>query len=298
MKPTVTVVSLADDKSSGDNDEPGGPKKRGRPSTSRVPGGAQSTKRTCRSPAMRTRKTINDISKAAGHGAKRLVSTTAQGVYHRPFSGLRVPQGSVGALEPEQPSWVVGREVVETRRDTGSAGPQQIVLQENAEDEEELHEVPGHLTERERLMLQMTQAEKEHGAVRVIKCKLCPDARPFGTWVTFVRHCKSCEEHPSELEYCPTCGDYFGRTDSIDRHKKKRYQAACLGTKQYEAEEKKKRFERHLNAFNERLTDRLKNGKEFKSSFSKVMTKKLSNTSKKISKTDIPLEDDSWAEGL
>jgi hypothetical protein len=297
MKPTAIIASPADDKNSGD-DKPGGPKKRSKPSASRVPGGAQSIVRTCRSPAVRTHEMINDISKAAGHGAERLASTTARGLYHRPLPGLRVPQGSVGALEPEQPPWVVGREVVETRRDTGSTEPQQMVLQENAEDEEELHEVPGHLTERERLMLQMSQAEKERGVVRVIKCKLCPEARPFGTWVTFVRHCRSCEKHPSELEYCPTCGDYFGRSDSRKRHSEKRYQAACLGTKQYDAEQKKKRVERFLNAFNGRLTDRLKNGREFKSSFSNVMTKKLMNTSKKISKTEILLEDDSWADGL
>jgi hypothetical protein len=297
MKPTVMVVSPADDKNS-DDDEPGGPKKRGRPSSTRVPGGAASMKRTHRPSGTRTQTKANGISKAAGHGAERLVSTTAQGVYHRPMSGLRVPQGSVGALEPEKPSWIVGREVVETQRETGSAGPQQIVFQENAEDEEELHEVPGHLTERQRLMLEMTQAEKDRGAVRVIKCKLCPEARPFGTWVIFVRHCNSCERHPSELGYCPTCGDYFGRLDSRKRHNEKRYQAACLGTKQFEAEQRKERVERFLKAFNDRLTERLKNGLDFKSIFSDVMTKKLSNTSKKISKTEILLEDDSWANGL
>ena len=134
MKPTIVVVSesLADDKNSDDNDEPGGPKKRGRPSVSRVPGGAQSTKWTCRSPAMRTRKQDINASKAAGRGAERLVSMTAQGIHQHLLSGLHVPQGSVGVLEQEQPSWIVGREVVDTRRDAESTGPQQIVLQENA----------------------------------------------------------------------------------------------------------------------------------------------------------------------
>ena len=208
--------------------------------------------------------------------------------------GLHVPQGLVGALEPEQPSWIVGREVVDTRRDTGNAGPQQIVLQENAEDEEELQEVPKDLTKRERLMLQMTQAEDERGAVRVIKCKLCPQEKPFGSWVIFQRHCKSCEKHPSELMYCPSCGDYFGRPDSIKRHLEKKNKAACRG----DAEGKQRRVERLLEAFNRRLTDRLMNGLEFKSRFSVVMSKKLTNTSKKVSKTETSSEDDSWADGL
>ena len=212
--------------------------------------------------------------------------------------GLHVPQGSVGALEPEQPSWIVGREVVDTRRDTASAGPQQIVLQENAEEEEELQEVPKDLSERERLMLQMTQAEDERGAVRVIKCKLCPQEGPFGSWVIFQRHCKSCEKHPSELMYCPSCSDYFGRPDSINRHLKKKSQAACGGTSPEDAKGKKRRVERLLEAFNRRLTDRLTNGLEFKSRFSVVMSKKLTNTSKKVSKTETSSEDDSWADGL
>ena len=204
-------------------------------------GGAQSTKSTCRSPAMRTRKQDINASKAAGRGAERLVSTTVQGIHQHLLSGLHVPQGSVGVLEQEQPSWIVGREVVDTRRDAESAGPQQIVLQENAEDEEELQEVPQDLSKRERLMLQMTQAEEECGAVRVIKCKLCPQARPFGLWVIFQRHCKSCEKHPSELEYCIECGDYFGRPDSKKRHVEKKYLAACRGTSLDDADGKKER---------------------------------------------------------
>jgi hypothetical protein len=151
-------------------------------------------------------------------------------------------------------------------------------------------------------MLQMSQAEKERGAVRIIKnASSAPQARSFGMWVTFQRQCKSCEKHPSELDYCPTRGDYFGRPDSRNRHNDKKYQAACLGTSQDDAKEKKKRVERLLNAFNGRLMDHLKNGLEFKSRFSDVITKKLTNTSKKarVSKTEeTSLKDDSWADGL
>ncbi|KAF8263327.1 hypothetical protein EI94DRAFT_1741154 [Lactarius quietus] len=204
----------------------------------------------------------------------------------------------MGALEQELPSWIVGREQVETRHETGSSAPQQIVLQANAEDEEDLREIPDNLSERERLMLQMTQAEKERGAVRVIKCKLCPKPQ-FGTWVTFQRHCKSCEKHPSELKFCPRCGDYFGRPDSRIRHNDKKHQEACLSTPQYEAMQKKEKVERLFKAFDARLTHCLKSGEDIGPRFSDVMTKKLMNTSKKVSKADeISLEGKSWAAGL
>ena len=297
MKPTAVIVLLADDKSS-DYDGSSGPRKRGRPSETRVHGGAESTKRTHRTPATRTQARFNSISKAAGRGAERLGSTTARGVYHRSLLGLSVPQGSVGAPEQEQPSWVEEREQIETRRDTGSSAPQQIVLQENAEDEEDLREIPANLSERERLMLQMTQAEKERGAVRVIKCKLCPKPR-FGTWLTFRRHCKSCEQHPSEVKFCPRCGDYFGRPDSRGRHEDKKHQEACLNTPQHEAKQKREKVERLLKAFEPRLTQCLRNGEDIQPRFSQVINKIFSNTSKKATRSEeISLEGDSWAAGL
>ncbi len=289
------VVPPADDKNSDEN-ESGGPKKRGRPGAIRVPGGAESTKRTRRSPATRTRQISNDKSKAAGSGAERLASTTAQGLYHRSLPGLSVPQGSVRTLGQGQLSWIEEREQVETRPDTGGSAPFQSA--ENAEDGEDLHNIPRNLTERERLMLQTTQADEERGAVRVIKCRLCPKPR-FGTWVTFQRHCKSCEKHPSDLRFCPKCGDYFGRPDSGIRHKDKKYQEACLNTSQDGAREKRQKVERLLEAFEARLKHCLRSGEDIGPRFSDVMTKKLTNTSKKVSKTEeIWLEGDSWAAGL
>ncbi|KAH9065518.1 hypothetical protein EDB87DRAFT_1081480 [Lactarius vividus] len=192
-----------------------GLQKRARPSA-RVPGGAESTERTCRSPATRTRQRNDSKSKAAGRGAERLAFTTAQGVYHRSLPGLSVPQGSVEALELGQPSWIEERDG-ETRQDMGSLPQQQIVLQsaENAEVGGNLHKIPGNLSARDRLFLETTQADEERGAVREIKCRLCAKP-PFKTWEIYKRHCKSCEKHPqaSKLKFCPKCGDYFGRPDS------------------------------------------------------------------------------------
>ncbi|KAI9465107.1 hypothetical protein BJY52DRAFT_1209922 [Lactarius psammicola] len=126
-----------------DENGSGGPRKKGRPSATRVPGGAESTKRTRRSPATRTQTNFNGKSKATGRGAERLASTTAQGVYRRSLSGLSVPQGSMGALEQEQSSWIEEREQVEMRHDMGSSVP--LPSAENAEDGEESPQNPREL---------------------------------------------------------------------------------------------------------------------------------------------------------
>jgi hypothetical protein len=91
-------LATADDENSDEN-ESGGPKKRGRPSASRVQGGKRSTQKgLVDPPAMRTRKSVNAISKAAGRGAERLESTTAQGVYiPSTNSGTSCPAGVGGS---------------------------------------------------------------------------------------------------------------------------------------------------------------------------------------------------------
>jgi hypothetical protein len=194
--------------------------------------------------------------------------------------GLRVPQGSVGALEQEQPSWIVGREVMETRRDTGSSGPQQIVLPENTEDEEDLKEIPANLSERERLMLQMTQAEEERGAVRVIKCKLCPKAR-LSSWVIFERHCRSCEKHPSDSGSAQIAAitSHVQTRENVTRIK--RHQEACHKTSQDEAKKKRENVERIFYAFDAALTFCLKNGLEIGPRFSDVVAPRHSRTLRK-----------------
>jgi len=131
-------------------------------------------------------------------------------------------------------------------------------------------------------MLEMTQADEERGAVRDIRCKLCPKARSFGKWATFKRHCKSCERHPLELRFCPKCGDYFARPDSEIRHRKqKKYQDACLNTSPDEARQKQQKVEQLLRDFEAGLEQGLKNGKDIGPGFSDIVNKLLKNTSKK-----------------
>ena len=264
-----------------------------------VPGEVASRKRTRRPPGTRTQATINSISKAAGRAAGRLESTTARGIYNRSLLGLSVPQGSVGLLTQEQPSWIVGREQVETGRDMGSSAQQQIIFQENTEDVDDLREIPGTLTERHRSMLLTTQAERERGGVRTIKCKLCPDAQ-FGSWATFRRHCKECEMHPVELHYCDSCGDYYARLDSKNRHQTSK-EDACRDTSHADAMKKKKKVGRLFKAFEARLMHCLETGEEIKPTFSEAATRLLNeicdSTSKKaLNKEEISFEG-TWAAG-
>ena len=290
MNPTAKIVLLTDDKNS-DEAESGGPKKR---PSAWAPGGAASTERTHHPSTTRTQRPLKEKSKAAGRGAERLASTMAQGVSPRSLLGLSIPQGSMEALEYEQPSWIVGREQVGMWRHTGRSAPQQISLRESSEDGEDLCQIPGNMSERERSMLQMTQAERERGAVRTIKCKLCPKVS-LRTWATFQRHCKTCKKHPLELDFCRWCGVYFARSDSRNRHEKDQ---VCRNQPDHEATmQKKAKIERLFEAFNSRLTHCLKNGEEIELMFSDAMSEVLTGTSKKVSKKKISLEG-TWAAGL
>jgi hypothetical protein len=221
---------------------------------------------------------------------------TAKGVCHQSLLGLGVSQGSVGASWGQaEPSWIEEREA-EVRHDTGSAAPQQIVLQsaENVEDGD-LHPIPKKLSTRQRLMLETTQADEERGAVSAIKCKLCPLAK-FGSWETYKRHCKKCEKHPEELTFCPGCGDHFARSDSGKRHHEDEPCGEDISPA--DAREKQQKVERFLREFEARLDHCLRNGGEIEP-FSDAVNKTLKNTSKKVSRQETTRsEGDSWAAGL
>ena len=299
---TPTMIGLlADDKNS-DEDRSSGPNpnKRVRSNGAGVLGGAKSTKRTRRPPVTRTQANFKNASKTTRRGAERLVSTTARGVHHRSLLGLSVPQGSVSLLVQEQPSLIEEREQVETGRDMGSSAQQQIVLQDNAEHGEDLRKIPGKLTKRHRSMLLTTQAERERGGVRAIKCKLCPDAQ-FGSWATFRRHCKDCETHPLELHYCDLCGDYFARLDSRNRHQITK-EEACRKTSHDDAKQKKEKVGRLFKAFGARLTHCLESGEGIWPTFSEAASRTLAdtcdNTSKQVPNQEEISFEGTWAAGL
>ena len=49
------------------------------------------------------------------------------------------------------------------------------------------------------------------GAVQVINCRLCPDAK-LKDFEEFKRHCKTSETHPLVIHFCDRCRDYFRAT--------------------------------------------------------------------------------------
>ncbi|KAI9513514.1 hypothetical protein F5148DRAFT_1156233 [Russula earlei] len=53
------------------------------------------------------------------------------------------------------------------------------------------------LNERHRSMLEATAADWARGAVRALKCRLCPDA-DFSNWEDYKRHSDTAEAHPRQ----------------------------------------------------------------------------------------------------
>jgi hypothetical protein len=252
------------------------PQKRGKRTTAGVLEAAGSAKRTPPTPATKTQESIDCKSKAVGCGAGRLASTTAQGVYHRTLLGPSVPQGSVGSLVHGQPSWTEEREEEETRHDAGSSTlePQHPAISED------IHAIPRMLTAWQQLLLQTTQADMERGAVNVIKCRMCPN-EPFKTWACFARHVRDCEEHPAKIKCCDRCGIYFGRQDSMKRHKES-VTKACCATTPAEAAWRKRKAEQLLADFQTRVEYCMRTGEELGRTFAAIAREELPSRSKKV----------------
>jgi hypothetical protein len=268
------------DRSAGADDDDSGscelPQDWGHSATDGVLEAAGSRKRTRPTPVTKTQEKINGKSEAVGCGAGRLASTTARGVYHRSLLGPSVPQGSVGALVHGQPSWTEEREEEETRHDAGSSTlePQHPAISED------IHAIPRTLTAWQQLLLQTTQADMERGTVNIIKCRMCPD-EPFKTWACFARHCRDCEEHPAKIKCCDRCGIYFGRQDSMKRHKES-VTKACCATTPAEAAWRKHKAEQLLADFQTRVEYCMRTGEELGRTFAAIAREELPSRSKKV----------------
>ncbi|KAH8983111.1 hypothetical protein EDB92DRAFT_2039941, partial [Lactarius akahatsu] len=210
---------------------------------------------------------------------------TAQGLYPHPLLGSSAQQETVGFPDQERPE---GRGPLETQH--GSRGVMPLRTEGSAEGQD-LYAIPSTLTERQRLMLQMTDDDVEHRAIRVIKCKLCPTAK-LGSWQCFRRHCNTSEDHPTELAFCNRCGDHFGRRDSEKRHNGKRYQEECRTTPRDQAEWKKKTVKRLFEDFSTKIEHCLRTGEELGPRFAAITQQamqqaKVPTTSKKQKKIQL-----------
>jgi hypothetical protein len=138
---------------------------------------AWSAPRTWHKPATRIPKSrINNKPKEAGRGAERLTTPNSQGICHQSPLGPSLEQGWAVEAPDGQLIWVEGS-VEEMAHPTDSA-----VQQQQEEVQQECFEIPKDFKTGYQALLVATQANWACGAVREIKCRLCPDTK-FKKWV-------------------------------------------------------------------------------------------------------------------
>ena len=155
--------------------------------------------------------------------------------------------------------------------------------QQQEEQQEEVvkyFEFPKKFTMGRKVLLAATQADRERGSVREIKCRRCPDTM-FETSDDYKRHCDTSEKHPLTIDFCDFCGDFFSRTDSLKRHRE-HPPAECLGVTSSKADEKRREKQRIHYEFVARLWEFLRTGEEYvEAPFSQIIKEKYPESSKK-----------------
>ena len=250
------------------------PRKRARGGTSGILKAKRSTARTRHNLVARIPETtINGKPKEAGRGAERLATPSAHGIYRQSSLGPSFQQGC--AVEPAdgKSNWVEGSDEDVAHRIGSTVGQEQ-------EEAIEPFKIPRKFEPGYRLLLQASEADFARGAVQKIKCRLCPDTklRNFGE---FKRHCKTTETHPLNLYFCDRCGDYFARSDSLNRHHIRR-PPECRDAKSLaKAAEKRRVTEEAHEVFTRQLEHALITGEDIGMSFSQIMKAKYPESAKK-----------------
>ena len=250
------------------------PRKRARGGTSGILKAKRSTAKTRHNLVARIPETkLDNKPKEAGRGAERLATPNAHGIYHQSSLGPSFQQG--WAVDPTdgKPNWVEGSVGEDVVRRIDSMVQQQEVATEP-------FKIPRKFEPGYRLLLQASEADFARGAVQKIKCRLCPDTklRNFGE---FKRHCKTTETHPLNLYFCDRCGDYFARSDSLNRHHTRR-PPECRDAKSLaKAAEKRRVTEEAHEVFTRQLEHALITGEDIGMSFSQIMKAKFPESAKK-----------------
>ena len=216
-------------------------------------------------------KKINHEPKEAVRGAERLAGPNAQGVHHRPLQRQSFQQGWVEQTVDGEIFWVEGSVQDEQ---------EQQQQQEQQEEVVKYFEFPKKFKMGREVLLAATQADRERGSVREIKCRRCPDTM-FKTWDDYKRHCDTSKNHPLTIDFCDFCGDFFSRTDSLKRHRE--YPPAeCLSVTSSKADEERRETQRIHDEFVTRLWEFLSTGEEYlKAPFSQIIKEKYPESSKK-----------------
>ena len=250
------------------------PQKRARSSKATGILAARSAARIRRKPAARIpNKTINREPKEVGNGAMKPADPNSQANHCLPLLGPRFPQGWAEEDADGRLIWV-----------EGSVEKGVVEQQQEQAQEVKFFKIPQAFGTRHGALLAATQADWARGAVKEIKCRLCPNAR-LNTWDRFKRHCESAEGHPFRIHFCDNCGDFFARIDSLKRHCK--YPpAGRYGILPEKANEKRRMTQDTHNEFIARWGRCLETGEGIGMPFSHIIKDKYPDSSKKHSRGD------------
>jgi hypothetical protein len=236
---------------------------------------ARSAARTHHELVARIPKTMVECKpKAAGRGAERLATPSAQGIYHQPLPGPSSQRGWVVDAADGKPIWDEGSVDEEVAHSVDNTIEQYQEQMTN-----KLFEIPRKLEPGHRLLLQASDADIARGAVQAIKCRLCPNAK-LKNFQEFKRHCNFTETHPLVIHFCDQCGDFFARPDSLVRHSKQR-PPECHRVTPEEAARKRRVTEEAHDEFMQKLEDGLKTGQDIGKPFSRIIKDKYPKSSKK-----------------
>jgi hypothetical protein len=231
-----------------------------------------------------------ELLKAASGEAEWLTALYAQGGSKGLLQGPSVQQGLTGVIAGEQPPSVEGSEDSEaaTRYQIDNTKPQEEKTVYNAENSKpekaqgNLFYISRRLDKRYRALLEASSDDWARGAIRVLKCRLCPGAG-FSNWADFKRHCREMEAHPVRILFCDRCGDFFARGDSLKRHRKLR-PPECREVSPIMAETKRKETKKAHKEFKERLKHCLKTGESIGRPFAQVIREMYPRSSKRGSR--------------
>jgi hypothetical protein len=131
-------------------------------------------------------------------------------------------------------------------------------------------------------LLAYTPQDWSAGGVDQIKCKLCPDTELKG-WEEFKRHCCAAEAHPFKILFCDKCGDFFARSDSLERHCGNPPPECRRFTPERckEADKKREETQKSHDEFMERLKRFMETGENIGTPFCEIIKEMYPESSKK-----------------
>jgi hypothetical protein len=193
----------------------------------------------------------------------------------------------VGESADGQLTWVEGSAEEKSVHHIDSAVQQeQEQQQEDARDE--YFKIPGKFKVGYKALLAATQDDWARGAIREIRCRLCPDTK-FKTWEDFKRHCNTMEVHPLRISFCDKCGDFFARSDSLKRHFKNP-PLECRSVTLARACVKRRETEKAHDKFRARLEGFWRTGEDIGKPFWHIIKDMYPKSSKKYKREQSQLE--------